>query len=407
MTIETMPCPSLVTEDDPEVKKLLVVGPGANADRLRIAQGGLSESVHHIVYYAGISTAVPAFEIAEGRLYEVDTDEGKEGLRRLIADKAFHATYYSTPAWLHEAGIIQGLRDVAEGRGNLLVATKPVVENPQQARRIRAAIAAAQARLRERLGASFNPEEKPLVLVHEHYLTKGPWQALRRQLAEVSSRLGRLESAEVHIQEFLTAKEEGREKVVGAGAFEDLAPHALSLGLDVQEVINNDPSGQYLITDNSKMDVDFVRHDDSGFPDGIETGFMIHGTTQVIDKTTADTHELNFVWCGGKGLIDKKEVRLTFVDQMGVRTTIVADLIANKLDIPSSLDDLFPETEFIDNGYGASVAAGLNGGNPRDNFQSYEAAEKVVLWGSKLTQKGRAKGDPTPYSGKKPIEAIF
>ncbi|MDN5274339.1 MAG: hypothetical protein JWP06_240 [Candidatus Saccharibacteria bacterium] len=406
MTTETLQRASSVREDDP-VKKILIVGPGANTRNLLNAPGGLRESGHHDIYYAGISTAPPAIEIPEGHLYEVDTPEGRESLQRLLADEAFHATYYSTPAEYHEKGIIDGLQELAEGRGKVVVATKPVVENTEQARRVRTAIKLTQRRLRERLGESYNPVETPPVLVHEHYLKKGAWVAVRKQIPELSKRFGRLESAEVHIQERRTAKDEGREKVVGAGAFEDLGPHALSLGLDAQRAINEDPDGLYLITDNSQMDVDFVRHDDPGFADN-ETGFRIRGTTQVIDKKTADTHELNFVWCGGKGLIDKKEVRLTFVDEMGVRTTIVADLIANRIvDVPDPARDLFPEVQYVDNGYGESVAAGLNGGIPKDNFQLYEDAEKVVLWGSKLTEKGRAKGAPIPYSGNKSIEDIF
>lgn len=408
MTLETMPRPNSDVGHEAK-KKLLIIGPGANANNLRKAPGGLSESDHHDIYYAGVSTAEPAFEIEEGHLYEIDTEEGQDRMQRLLADKAFHATYDSTPEWLHKNNIVRGVGEIAEGHGNLYVVTKPVVENLEQARDVRAALIAADRRMQERLGDAYDPEQKPsFLLVHEHYLTKGAWHAIRMQLNDVCDLLGRLESAEVHIQEHRTAKEEGRAEVVGSGAFKDMGPHTLSLGLDVQEVINANPRGQFLITDKTKTDVDFIRHDDSGLPIGIETGFRIRGVTQVIDKTNADTHDLTFVWTGGKGLIDKKEVRLTFVHpDSGKRNTIVVDLIANKLDIPNEVSHLFPTTQFEDNGYGASVAAGLNGGNPRDHFQSYWAAEKVVLWGGKLTEKGRAKGEPIPYSGKKTIEKIF
>jgi hypothetical protein len=150
-----------------------------------------------------------------------------------------------------------------------------------------------------------------------------------------------------------------------------------------------------------KLDVAFVRHEDSVFPSEVETGFSIAGTTQVVDNYMIDeatnkakVHELEVNWRGGKGLINQKLVTLEFVDpDTDIRSEIVVDLIGNRLYVPESVADLFPESDkkYEDNGYGASVAAGLNGGDPMDSFQPFEQAKTVNKWGSTIKDKGRKR----------------
>ena len=46
--------------------------------------------------------------------------------------------------------------------------------------------------------------------------------------------------------------------------------------------------------------------------------------------------------------------------------------------MPDAVTDLFPETQFNDNGYGYVVEVGLNGGDPRRSFQHWEEARVVT-----------------------------
>src|SRR5688572_17139479 len=93
---------------------ILVVGPGANTRNMLGALMELEETGHD-VHFAGVSTAEPAIPIESGRLHEVDTDEGRDELERLLGDHAIHATYISTPAYTHAFLIARYLNDVAAG----------------------------------------------------------------------------------------------------------------------------------------------------------------------------------------------------------------------------------------------------------------------------------------------------
>ena len=109
-----------------------------------------------------------------------------------------------------------------------------------------------------------------------------------------------------------------------------------------------------------------------------------------VDKQRGEDHDVSFTWSGGKGLVDKKEAILTFLHpDTGERSMVAVDLRANTLSVPDAVSDLFPETQFDDNGYGYVVEYGLNGGDPRRSFQSLAEAEVVTKWQHVLANQGR------------------
>lgn len=192
----------------------------------------------------------------------------------------------------------------------------------------------------------------------------------------------------IDIQERRTAEEEGRVAAFQGGALEDLGPHVISLGLDVQSSINT--TQRYKIPSRSQTSVERFRYVDSDLPEGVETSFIVRGTTTITDEERGEDHNVTFTWSGGKGLVDKKEAILAFVHpDTGERSLVVVNLRANTLTVPESASDLFPQTQFDDNGYGYVVESGLNGGDPRRSFQSLQEAEIVTKWQHVLARQSR------------------
>lgn len=347
-------------------------GAGANAEHFGKAVDSLSRD--HPVHIADIRTA-ERFPYAEQHL--VNTDEGKESLTELFNSGVVHAVYLSLIPRLHVSSLKEHLGNVGEGKADFVVIAKPAVQSIEEMKEVDAAKKAAEAKLLERFGPEYKPEANPMLYIHEHYKEKGAWHALREQLAEVTDRLGWLQEVVIDIQEARTAESEGRTAAFEGGALEDLGPHVISLGLDVQNSING--GDRYTIPNRSKMSVDRFRYQDSELPEGVETSFSVNGMTEIVDNETGENRPLPFVWRGGKGLVDSKEAVLVFEHPAtGERTTITVDLKNNTLDVPDAVADLFPETQFNDNGYGYVVEVGLNGGDPRRSFQHWEEARVVT-----------------------------
>lgn len=362
---------------------VIIVGAGQNTAHMGESIERLSRE--HPVHVFEVNT--PLISIDPNRLHMTNTEEGRASARHLLGSGAVHATYLSVIPKLHAPMLEEHLGYAGEGLIDFTVLPKPFAQNVQEMRAMRAILRAAVERRKE-IDPTYDPDADPLVYIHEHYKEKGAWHELRERLNQVTTRLGRLESVNVNIQEAQTAEDEGRVAAFQGGALEDLGPHVISLGLDVQSSINT--TDRYTIPNQSKTSVERFRYEDSDLPDGVETSFIVRGQTTIIDKERDEAHSVAFTWQGGKGLVNKKDATLTFIHpDTGERSTIVVDLRSNALSVPEAVADLFPVTEFEDNGYGYSVESGLNGGDPRRSFQHVSEAEVVTKWQQALQNQGR------------------
>jgi hypothetical protein len=273
------------------------------------------------------------------------------------------------------------LRRVARGVLGFVVVAKPAVQTIEEMRAIDTILEEVQTERRALFGDEADALPAPL-WVHEHYDVKDAWEAVRDQLPQMMDVLGRLEKASVTIQEARTVESEGREKAFEGGALEDLGPHVISIGLGVEKAFSRNE--RYSSSNKSSLSLERYRYEDSVLPDGVETGFIIKGSTTIVDHMADDaSYELPFVWQGGKGLEDKKTIEFSFVHpDTGERSTVVVDLQRNTIEAPEAVAHLFPQTEFTDNGYGEVVERGLNGEDPAGSFQDWETARKVIKIGA-------------------------
>lgn len=386
MAMERLPAAYDRNTDTDEAKQrdtVVIVGAGQNTAHMGDSIGRLA--AEHPVHVFEVGE--PLIPVSPDKLHMTNTEEGRNSAQRLLGSGAVHATYLSVIPALHERMLSEHLEYAGEGKIDFVVLPKPFAQNVREMIAMRALVRAAEAHRKE-LDPGYDPASDPLVYIHEHYKEKGAWHVLREQLNQVTERLGRLESVTVDIQEARTAEQEGRVAAFQGGALEDLGPHVISLGLDVQSSINT--TDRYAIPNRSKTSVERFRYADSDLPEGVETSFIVRGQTTIVDKQRGEDHEVSFTWSGGKGLVDKKEAILTFVHpDTGERSMVVVDLRANTLNVPEAVSDLFPETQFDDNGYGYVVEYGLNGGDPRRSFQSLAEAEIVTKWQQVLANQGR------------------
>lgn len=388
MAMEQLPAAidraELVTENDDERRDaVVIVGAGQNTAHMGESIARLSEG--HPVHVFEVNP--PLIPVSPDRLHMTNTEEGRESSRRLLGSGAVRATYLSVIPKLHAPILEEHLQYAGDGRLDFIVLPKPFARDVNEMRIMREMIREAEAR-RQQNDPGYDPEKDPLVYIHEHYKEKGAWHVLREQLNQVTSRLGRLEAVTIDIQEARTAEQEGRVAAFQGGALEDLGPHVISLGLDVQSSVNT--TDRYVIPDRSHTSIERFRYEDSDLPEGVETSFIVRGGTTIIDTQRDETHDVTFAWSGGKGLVDKKDAMLTFVHpDTGERSAILVDLRANTLAVPDAVSDLFPETEFDDNGYGYVVESGLNGGDPHRSFQRLAEAEVVTKWQQALANQGR------------------
>ena len=361
---------------------VVIVGAGQNTAHMGDSIERLSQE--HPVHVFEVNE--PLIEVTPDHLHMTNTERGRDSAARLIGSGAVHAVYLSVIPKLHAPLLEEYLAHAGEGHIDFAVLPKPFAQNVIELREMRAMLAAATAR-RKQIDPSYNPETNPMLFIHEHYKEKGAWHELRERLNQVTKRLGRLESVDIDIQEARTAEEEGRVAAFQGGALEDLGPHVISLGLDVQSSINT--TDRYAIPDRSTTSVERFRYEDSDLPEGVETSFIVRGQTTIIDRTRNEQHGVDFTWRGGKGLVNKKDATLTFIQpDTGERSVIVVDLRANTLAVPEAVRELFPITEFDDNGYGYSVESGLNGGDPHRSFQHIAEAEIVTKWQQALRNQG-------------------
>jgi hypothetical protein len=374
--------------DDTQRDTVVIVGAGQNTAHMGESIARLAEE--HPVHVFEVNP--PLIPVSPDRLHLTNTEEGRESSQRLLGSGAVHAVYLSVIPTLRAPMLEDLLEYAAEGKIDFIVAPKPWARDVPEMRIMRAMVRAAEAR-RKQIDPGYDPKKNPLVYIHEHYKEKGAWHVLREQLNEVTDRLGRLESVTIDIQEARTAEQEGRVAAFQGGALEDLGPHVISLGLDVRSSINT--TDRYVMPGFSRTSLERFRYEGSDLPEDIETSFIAKVETTIIDKEYDETHDVAFTWSGGKGLVDKKDATLTFVrldtDGKPVRSAINVDLRANTLTVPELVEDLFPETEFDDNGYGYVVESGLNGGDPSDSFQGLTEGELVTKWQQALASQGKHK----------------
>lgn len=302
--------------------------------------------------------------------------------------------YISVPPGAHLKLIQYGLKLAGEGLLNRIVVAKPLVTSEEEARIVAAAIREAEKRRRE-LGIPMprvGDEEKSFLYIHEHYQRKASWYEFRKQLGEVSNRLGRLQSVSIGIEEKITVEEERRQEAFAGGALEDLGPHDTSDLFDVAYAINE--GGRFSISNQSETWVERFRYEGSELPEDVATGFIVHGVSPIVDRERGERHEVEFILLGAKGASNRKKAVLTFVDPVsGVESTVTVDLKKNKIIIPPELDDkigdLFPQTEFTENGYGPITLHGLNGGDPDVSFQHPSQARIATKWVAELTRQAQ------------------
>lgn len=397
MTVEAAPTlyPEYKNEDTPPQDEedyadetlprrhaVVIRGGGQNTKHFGPALARLNEQ--HPVHV--VEVAQPHIPVAPDRLHLIHTPKGAESIEQLFGGGTVRAVYNSLVPHLHEQTLIEDLERVGRGQVDFVVVAKPAVRNLQEMRAVDLAKAAAEEQLRLLRGAE--PDlAADILYVHEHYIEKGAWHELREKLGVVTERLGRLSNVIIDIEEAQTIESEGRKEAFAGGALEDLGPHVISLGLNIQSSINS--TDRYSIPNRSTTTVDRFRYHESELPSEVETGFVIRGETHIIDGENDDAvHDLGFIWRGGKGLVDKKEVLLEFVHpDTGESSVITVDLKTNTLLLPESVQDLFPITQFDDNGYGYVVESGLNGGGPERSFQSWDEARIVTKWSHQLASK--------------------
>ena len=370
-------------EDQEPPQAVLVRGGGANSLHAYDA-GGLRGPVHVADFKA------PQFPVNPENTHDLSTPEGREEVDRLIAQRAFRSTYISVPAAVHASLIIEDLEHVANNELSYTVTSKPAVRDIAEMRLVNAKVKEVHGRLPDlspNTETTYDPKKNGFLFIHEHYTEKGAWLAVLAQFTELTKRLGRLQRMTSTIAEARTIEEEGRTVALEDGVLEDLSPHLISQALDAQEKINANP--RYTVSSRSKTTVERSRYEGSELREGVETGFKIRSNTPIIDNETGTEHEVEWICGGYKGAdADHKAVVFEFIHpDTGIETTVTVDLRANTLQVPEAVQDLFPQTEFNENGYGKILEIGLTE-NP-EVLQSWEQAQIVIKMMRNLVLKSR------------------
>lgn len=364
---------------------IVFFGTGDNFDNMRPA--ALRLAAEHPVYLVEWKDE-PDFPVPREQKFLVSNHEEDDALHELLDSGAVSIGYVGLPPGMHERVLIEHLGRIGEGAMRHIVATKPVVPDVKSLKRLDAAVVDAYARRRETRPDLIDP----IIYVHEHYIEKGAWRALREQLPAISDRLGRLRSFTVNIEESQIIEGEHRGlDAFGDGALGDFLPHAISLALNAKEAIN--VSDRYTITDQSETDVRTFRYADTQLSEEVPTGFIVKGGAYIVDSYDDSKHDIDFTWRAGKGLgeIDQKYAELSFEHpDTGVVSTIRVDFRNNLLIVPDVIRDLFTDVAFTENGYGPIVEQGLNGGHPMNSFQPWEQARTVTKWMSLLERDAAA-----------------
>jgi hypothetical protein len=380
-------------EFDPAVQNaVVIVGAGPNTEHLYEA-GALPELMRTRPVFV-FEEGEPRIPTPDGQLINTRFQAGDPQTEALMRSGGVHSMYLSVPPGAHLPLILYGLELAGEGFINRIVVPKPLVTSEEEARVVALAVRQAESRRRE-LGIPMprvGDEDKSFLYIHEHYQRKASWYEFRKQLAEVSNRLGRLQSVSIGIEEAVTIEEEGRQRAFAGGALEDLGPHVTSDVFDVAYAINE--GGRYSVSNQSETWVERFRYEGSELPEDVATGFIVHGTSPIVDNERGERHEVEFTLLGGKGVSNRKEAVLTFVDpETGEESTVTVDLKKNRIIIPPELDDkigdLFPQTEFTENGYGPITLTGLNGGDPDLSFQHPSQARIATKWVAELTRQAQ------------------
>lgn len=302
-------------------------------------------------------------------------EERQAKIERAMAQRALVA-YISLPPDAHVEAILRHLERVGKGVLRAVVVTKPAVKNLEEMLVVDAKLKQVAEMQRERLG---DVEPADALYVHEHYLKKRSLVEMLMKLPQASALFGRLKSVSIDIQEARSVEDEGRNNAVGDGVFDDLFPHMASIGMAIQDVINE--SGLWNIPNVSKYSTDMYRYKGSTLPEGAATGFSVECMSTISDVGDEENvHDLLFRLDGGKALFDRKMVTFEFEhpDEPHTITTITVDLQSNTIvGVPREHASLFPQREFDDNGYGRVVYEGLSG-KLDASFQKWRDTRKVV-----------------------------
>lgn len=371
---------------------VLVGGAGDNVAHMAVPLNELAGQGHNLHVFDFHEPARPNFPVTQTHL--TDTEAGQASAAALIESGEVGKVYLSVPPEAHRDEIIKYLGYAARGLIAGVVTTKPVVQNRRERMEVDQAHSVAMGARRllaERTGNMALAETGDALLwIHEHYQRKEAERELYRRLGEVTAVLGHLTDVVIDIEE---ARNVERPRAFGTGALGDLGPHAISIALDVSHAINNATGGRYTLSGRPQSQVQQFRYEDAPaeLDADVATGFIVHDRRTLTDHERGNSEsEVSFTLMGGKGLVDRKLIALTFEHpETGELNVVTADLQTNTVQVPEAVSHLFPRTQFSDNGYGRVMLAGLNGGDPNISFQHWNQAKLVVGIQEDLTALAR------------------
>jgi hypothetical protein len=410
------------------VKIIRVFGGGANTEHFAGALRDLMEQ-GYIVHLFDVKDFINPDDVPHHEFFNLKDleKEGEESERveRALGMRAL-AVYLSTPPGRHVLEIKRELDNVATGLVGVVIVPKPAVENGEQVIEVDEALADAEVRRRDlwrQLGKT--AVERALIVIHEHYDVKGPWEVVRRRLPDIIDILGPIVKMTVDIQEAPTFGAEMQEKdgkpgrtvaAFGSGAYSDLAPHATTYLYEAMMAINK--SSRYETTsdaDYSLQRYQYAEAQKEGFSPEFDTSFHLTCDTNTIDlESDGKETPLHIELRCGKGVggtvepgeepgrDPKKMVRFEFEhpDRPGETVELVINLDSkiNAIEeIPPEVAHLFSERQFKDNGYGAVVADSLSGRNP-ERLQDWKTARQIVLLIERILKESAVL--PQRYSSK-------
>ena len=177
MTMETI---SSVRDRDPDLaselaadklgrRAVVIVGAGQNTLHMGDSLKLLGQ--HHPLHVFEVVDQ-PPFPVDPDKLHLVNTPEGQRSSQELLGSGAVHAAYGSVTPLRHKDFLLNVLEHIGNGDVDFAVIAKPAVPNRETLRLVDAAKREAEAKLRLLHGDAFDPEENPLLYVHEHYKEK-------------------------------------------------------------------------------------------------------------------------------------------------------------------------------------------------------------------------------------------
>lgn len=413
-------------------KKIMMVFGASGANAKNFSVGWREQSQDLII--AGEGTQMDKMT-ANGVRHELqfnrENQSDHDRLTRLLESGLVFAVYDSTDVKFRIPNLNRVVPHLQSGKIERYVTTKPVARSLNDLLEMR--------RILRQADSNGRPLEERF-FIHEHYLAKGPLRAFLAHAKEVVDALGIPTQLEISIQEERTAEhdsgDENRVKSLPDGLMQDLAPHAASISILMQQLISTmgyDVSLRGKPIDDIPM-LTKLRYTPTDFetytyldPDTnkpkdvpIDTGFAVEGHTTIVKKADAnqsessEQHDLRFSWVGGKGLRNDKQVTITFNHPVtGIESKVTIDLngnITKPVAAPESVQHLFKDLEGKpqDNGYGGITAAALLSDQPAGRFQSFHDASVVWIMEHRLKELSNGTS-PYAYSSENrpPTEEII